>query len=99
MEILHIYAQSCGHDEAWIAGNHEGLMRLRDAIDKALLDGRGDSDSVFTTDGEGYQVIAVQMTDAELGKLGMPYTDNIATSSGGVWPWTMVPNAKLSGPQ
>lgn len=62
METLHIYAQSCWHDEAWIAGNREGLTRLRDAIDKALLDGKGNSDHVFTTDGEGYRVIAMKLT-------------------------------------
>lgn len=97
METLHIYAQSSWHDEAWIAGNREGLTRLRDAIDKALLDGKGNSDHVFTTDGEGYRVIAMKLTDEELGKLGMPYTDDIAAGGGTVWPWTMVPNAKVSG--
>lgn len=93
METLHIYAQACWHDEAWIAGNREGLTRLRDAIDKALLDGHGKSDRVFTADGEGYHVVAMKLADQEFGKLGMPYTAKIAAGGGTQWPWMMATEA------
>ena len=89
METLHIYAQDCWHDEAWIAGNRDGLVKLRNAIDKAIVDGNGSSKRVFTNDSEAYQVKVIKLTDEQLGKLYLPYTDkDISEGSGTEWPWT-----------
>lgn len=96
METLHIYAQAQWHDEAWIAGNEEGLRLLRDAIDKALIDRKAESDHVFTTDGEGYRVHVLSLTEIELDSLVMPYTDE-SIRVDGVWPGTIIKTPALRG--
>jgi hypothetical protein len=98
METLHIYGQASEHCPAWVAGNREGLLRLRDAIDKAILsDGLGKSEVVFCADGEGYTVTVMKLGAADLGGMAMPYTADEAEMAGGVWPWEvarkLVPNA------
>ncbi|WP_226528561.1 hypothetical protein [Metabacillus niabensis] len=50
--VLHIYAQDAWHQEAYIVGNKEGLLELRNAIDEALKSKEAVA-HVFPTDGEG----------------------------------------------
>ena len=61
MKILNIYAQEMPHSTAKIVGNLMGLLSLRSAIDKAINEGDAMSqdgeDSLYASDGEGYQVI------------------------------------------
>lgn len=60
-ELLNIHAQYQWHDDVLIVGNREGLMKLRDAIDRALSDaGPKAGNDVFASDGEGYGVNVVR---------------------------------------
>lgn len=59
MKILNVYGQEAWHTEVRIVGNQEGLLELRNTIDKAIKDGKAVSsgdDCVFASDGEGYDV-------------------------------------------
>ncbi len=73
-------------------------MRLRDAIDRAILDdGLGKSEVVYCTDGEGYSVTVMKLGAADMGGMAMPYTADEAEMAGGTYPWEMermlAPNA------
>jgi len=61
MKLLNIYGQPFEHAEAIIKGNREGLVELRDAIDRALRNGKAETahphDCIFASDGEGYHII------------------------------------------
>ena len=72
--LLHIYAQSQQHDEAWIVGDREGLTRLRDAITSAL-ESRPSAAHSFTADGEGFAAIVVLSGEARIERLALPYSD------------------------
>src|SRR5690625_4592809 len=75
---LHIYAQTCWHDDAYIAGTRKGLEDLRDAISRALS-GRPSIMQAFTGDGEGYDVYVFEASSDYMGtRLMMPYTDEHA---------------------
>lgn len=63
MLLLHIYSQLFEHCEARIIGNDVGLRALRDTIIKALREGQAESDELFASDGEGYQVEVIMMPD------------------------------------
>lgn len=76
-EVLHCYAQAFWHTEAYLSGGRGALMALRSTIDKALHDGSGECD-LFTSDGEGYTVHVVAMTDADAERQVVPYTDDCA---------------------
>ena len=100
-DVLHCYAQSHWHTEAYISGSRDALTALREAIDRALLhSGVGECD-VFASDGEGYTVYVVAMSDEDAARQVVPYTDEIARQpwSGAFGPWdAMRANAKLTGP-
>ena len=87
METLHVYGQEAWHDPAWIAGDRDGLLRLREAIDKALQSGLGVIEPVFTADGEGYVITVMQLNKDELSAMELPYTVDYARGSGGTTPW------------
>ena len=73
--ILHIYAQDSWHQEAFIVGNEEGLLELRNALDLALKSKQGIA-NVFPTDGEGYEAYVLLVGDDEEDKfhqLKLPY--------------------------
>lgn len=76
-DVLHCYAQSHWHTEAYISGGRDALLALRGAIDKALADGKAKCD-VFASDGEGYTLFVVAMSDADAERQVVPYTDEIA---------------------
>jgi hypothetical protein len=73
---MHIFGQSCPHDEVYIVGDREALEALRRAIERALGDNRSHSVS-FTNDGEGYDVHVIQADAATADNLMLPYTDPI----------------------
>lgn len=78
MDILHIYQQQVSHDEAYICGTAEGLLALRDTIEKALTSkGWVKSPVVYAADGEGLEVLVVVATPTELGEVWLPYTDEM----------------------
>lgn len=67
---MHIYPQYTYHSEAFIRGDRAALMKLRDAIDKALAGDQNAHAEVFAKDGEGYAV-QVQLCNV-IGLLGPP---------------------------
>ena len=54
-DVLHLYGQSQWHFPAEIIGNREGLIKLRDAIDLALRQGKAEFPAM-ASDGEGYDL-------------------------------------------
>jgi len=90
-EVLHCYGQPFWHVEAYLSGGRGALMALRATIDKALHDGDGQCD-LFTSDGEGYTVHVVAMSDADAQRQVVPYTDECAAQSwhDGFGPWNVL---------
>lgn len=87
-EVLHCYAQAFWHTEAYLSGGRGALLALRTAIDMALRDGSAECD-LFTSDGEGYTVHVVAMSDADAERQVVPYTDDCAREpwNGAFGPW------------
>lgn len=99
-EVLHCYAQSLWHAEAYLSGGRDALLALRGAIDKALHDGSGEC-NLFASDGEGYTVYVVAMTDADAEHQVVPYTDDCARLSwnNAFGPWDVLrTNARTKPP-
>lgn len=71
-EILHIFAQFHEHGDAKILGNKSGLLALRDAINTALSEKRGEA-QIMADDGEGYSVMVEMTNGAGLRKAGSHY--------------------------
>lgn len=74
MKVLNIYGQPYWHADARIIGNREGLLDLRDAINRALRSTPPDyadrtGEALFASDGEGYTVM-VEIHDDEWGIAG-----------------------------
>lgn len=78
----HLYAQYTWHSPARIQGTRVALMKIRDAIDRALTTGMdGEAVGLIASDGEGYSV-EVQVRNLEyLEGQTLPYT---ASYAGGV---------------
>lgn len=68
--LLHLYSPSGPHGEGWVAGNVEGLVALRNAIDKAL-EASTAAAQVESSDGEEYTILVIN-TNKELSS---PYTE------------------------
>lgn len=83
-DVLHLYGQAFWHDEAYIGGGRTALLALRDAIGEALHKGDG-SAAVFVSDGEGYTVHVVAMSDEDAMRQIVPYRDECAAE---VRPWS-----------
>ena len=79
--ILHIYGQSCPHDEAYIVGTSAGLLELLHALNRMLAQPASAEDVevkalVFTADGEGYEChIRLEQEDTIDRDYLLPYTD------------------------
>lgn len=67
MKLLNIYGQQSYHTEARIIGNTQGLLELRNLIDKAIENKVAVSDTtedcIFPSDGEGYELTIVCSDD------------------------------------
>ncbi len=72
-EVLHLYGQTMWHDDAIISGSREVLVKLRAAIDAALVDGTSEL-TAFAADGEGYTLSVVAMSGADALRQSVPYT-------------------------
>jgi hypothetical protein len=84
---LHVYAQSCEHDEAYIVGTRDDLVKLRNAIDSALgaKAKHRSSDSVepfFDAAGEGYDLYVKVVPAVVENNLTLPYAELIGRSLG-----------------
>lgn len=88
-EYLHVFAQQQWHDEAYIIGNRRALENLRTTIDQALATGHS-TVVAFTNDGEGYDAHVTLLSDEQVNKLAVPYTDEFARegSESALWPWS-----------
>lgn len=76
MSELHVYAQQQWHDEAYLVGHREALLRLRSMIDAALIDENGQAKGeFFVNDGEGYQLYIKVMPSEWMDKIQLPYAD------------------------
>lgn len=90
--VVHTWQPYAHHEEAYIVGNRDGLIRLRNAIDVALRP-RDTSDTtvrteVFIADGEGYDLIIQLVHDTD--RLAVPYTADYAREhdeSDSLKPW------------
>lgn len=79
--LLHIYGQESWHDSVVVVGNKAALEILLQAIKTALKTGRGNSETVYPADREGYGVIVLQKNGEvpeDWGRLALPYTNEIA---------------------
>ncbi|HEK9098924.1 hypothetical protein KFD70_05355 [Bacillus pfraonensis] len=74
-QTQHLYCQQMWHDDAYIIANRESLQQLRNAIDRALLQGEARYNS-FTSDGEGYTTFVKCLDDMEKwSELELPYSN------------------------
>jgi len=73
-EGLHLYAQSQWHDDAYIVGPLDALVRLRDALTRAIERKDAAATLMFTNDGEGYTTFIVPVDAATFNQLALPYT-------------------------
>lgn len=73
--VCNIYAQESWHMESFIIGNKQGLIELKNAIDKALNNRIGEAD-LFPTDFEGYTTYVALVEDEEkFANLCIAYTN------------------------
>lgn len=84
---LHVYAQSCEHDQAYIVGTRADLVKLRDAIDGALVarEKHRSSDNVeafFDAAGEGYDLYVKVVPESIENNLELPYADSVGRRLG-----------------
>lgn len=82
---IHIYGQYQWHDDAFIVGDRDSLIALRNAIDKAIKGDKAGLDT-FTNDGEGYTINIVVTPGDFFGTLKVPYSMETTWEWGGVHP-------------
>ena len=84
MNVLHLYAQPFEHADAFIVGDRDSLVKLREAIDDALASGSGFAHA-FVNDGEGYSILIAN--DEDMLPMAMPYTNDERTEPiESIWP-------------
>lgn len=113
MSIIHLYAQSLWHDDAWIGGTRQALQELGLAITLALARSEGARQlgkpdvsahaemQTFASDGEGYDLHVVVLSDADAVRMLVPYTDDCASEKR-PWrdlfgPWNAIPKEAAEG--
>jgi len=75
--ILHLFAQNREHGDAIIVGDTKALLKLRQAIDEAIVDNQSAA-GCFVNDGEGYNAIVIKLDDKDkLEKLMGPYGERM----------------------
>lgn len=106
--LLHVHAQGAWHQEAYVVGNVQGLVALRDAIQTALgqlqqrPNGQGEA-TVYVADGEGYDVVVILDDTAWEGdawtRAAVPYWKTHAKERRreALWPWHRVRPASAEG--
>jgi hypothetical protein len=92
IDVVHIHAQPQWHDEAFIVANRSGLLKLREAIDRALEEGSAQVE-LMPADGECFNlhiIVGDEDWQSEFWKkAALPYTDELASEKrpDAVWPW------------
>jgi len=96
MNTLHIYAQDGPHDDAYIVGDHNSLVKLRDAINNLLgannfCPTKNVKAEMMASDGEGYDLHII-LSEDENDKLSLPYTNELFEDQGegAIWPWSLI---------
>lgn len=92
MELLHIFGQEQWHDEAYITGTKEALIRLRDAIDNAINNDVISRPVFMTNDGEGYHIQIAKLPEIYMDVLKTPYTWEEALDTTGDHPYDVINN-------
>lgn len=88
---LHVYSPTYFHGHAFIVGNKAALEELRNALDKALYAGTGET-AAATADGEGFELkVYCEEEDAYWDKASLPYTDKtiFAGTDDEISPWDL----------
>jgi hypothetical protein len=94
MNVLHVYGQHSWHDSAYVVGDKNALMALRDAIDEAIKNGIGKA-HVFVADGEEYTLNVVEKNSDSMENMSYPYiAEYAACSKKGRPPYSLVPLKK-----
>jgi hypothetical protein len=94
--VVHLWQPLMWHCNQYIVGNKAGLKKLADAIQKSL-----ESEipvitkvEMFTSDGEGHDIVINVVSDKDAEHLAVPYTDEIAeeheSNKNAIFPWNMV---------
>ena len=83
---LHIYSPIWQHADGFILGDQKALEDLRDAIDRVLSGEEPTGFNASINDGEGYSVRVAMLSESDMSKLTVPYTDEMERSTRGVAP-------------
>ena len=72
---INIYAQDGPHDDTIILVNHDGLLALKEAVDKALETGLTSKANMVAGDGEGFTLFIHQSEDVS--RYATPYVEKM----------------------
>lgn len=90
--MLHIYSPIWQHADSYIIGDKQALEDLRDALDRAISSKEPTSFNAFVNDGEGYTVHVAWLSEQEVDRLSLPYTDEMERSNRGIAPHQAIAN-------
>jgi hypothetical protein len=88
--VIHIWSPHAFHEESYIVGNREGLIKLYQEIGSVLNQGKGKlTASFFISDGEGYDMDVILIEDTNIDKIAVPYLADYAEEKrkDAVHPW------------
>jgi len=88
--VIHVWSPYAFHEESYIVGNREGLVKLYQAIGSVLNKSKGTTTaSFFISDGEGYDMVVTLVEDKDLDKIAIPYTASYAVEKREIttYPW------------
>lgn len=98
MSKLHIYGQQQWHDEAFIVGSIDALIKLRDGLDRVIKTKEAGGVCTSTSDGEGYDVIIIPNDNEQTWEeMYLPYHDfeMCPQRSGGITPYKLCDVRKI----
>lgn len=92
--MLHIYSPIWQHADGYIIGDRWALEDLRDALDRAISSKEPTSFNAFVNDGEGYTVHVAWLSEQDVDRLSLPYTDadEMERSNRGIAPHQAIAN-------
>ncbi|MHB1702552.1 MAG: hypothetical protein ACYCSN_20960, partial [Acidobacteriaceae bacterium] len=73
--FLHVYGQQAHHGDAHIIGAVDALRHLSQTIDTAIVGGAAKTSDIFSSDGEGFDVVVAVASETKLSQLALPYVD------------------------
>lgn len=85
-KVLHVFSQYSWHDDLMIVGDKEGLIALREAIDKAIK-GKWGQSRATVNDGEEFGIMVGQLHSTEVDDFQTPYVADYAHSTQGTDPF------------